>query len=219
MKHLVRSRLSVFCSSVFCCVLVSCQATTSDSYRLQGSRSFLDGYPARVTNGRVNVVVEIPAGTNAKWEVDKSDGSIAWEQRGSGYRVVKYLGYPANYGMVPSTLLPKELGGDGDPLDVLLLGPTQKRGSVVSARLIGVLTLLDGGEQDDKLVAVADGSVFEGVASIRELDAQFPGVTRILEIWMSNYKGPGKMKSKGFAEVEEANRVLEASIKAFASPK
>ena len=44
-------------------------------------------------------------------------------------REVKYLGYPGNYGMIPRTLLPKELGGDGDPLDVIVLGPAVERGS------------------------------------------------------------------------------------------
>ena len=43
-------------------------------------------------------------------------------------RIVNYLGYPGNYGMIPRAFLPKNLGGDGDPLDVLLLGPSIKRG-------------------------------------------------------------------------------------------
>ncbi len=182
---------------------------------LVGNLSYHAGYAARAERDLVNVVVEIPAGSNAKWEVDKSDGSIRWEVRDGKPRVVHYLGYPANYGMVPSTLLPKEQGGDGDPLDVLLLGPAAVRGAVVKARLIGVLKLLDHGEQDDKLIAVADGSPFADLTSLAGLERSFGGVTKILELWMTNYKGPGKMTSEGYADASEANRVLDASIKAF----
>jgi len=63
--------------------------------------------------------------------------------------------------MIPQTLLSKENGGDGDPLDVIILGPSISRGSVVKAHLIGVLKLLDGGEQDDKLIAIIDNSIID----------------------------------------------------------
>ena len=188
---------------------------TQDPMVIAGEESFLDGYSARAGRGRIHVVVEIPTGTNAKWEVDKKDGVLRWQIEDGRPRVVKYLGYPANYGMVPRTLLPKELGGDGDPLDVLLLGPAVTRGSVVSAQLVGVLKLLDGGEQDDKLIAVAEGVPFAGVASIADLDAKFAGVTEILRIWMTNYKGPGRMESQGFADAAAAEKILAASILAF----
>jgi inorganic pyrophosphatase len=182
---------------------------------VRGPESFVSGYPATNPDGLVNVVVEIPAGTNAKWEVDKRDGALRWEIRDGQPRVVKFLGYPANYGMVPSTLLPKELGGDGDPLDVLLLGPAQPRGTVARARLLGVLKLLDRGEQDDKLIALLDEAPITGVASLAELDDRYPGVTQILEIWMTSYKGPGVIRSGGYAGADEANAILEAAMRAY----
>jgi inorganic pyrophosphatase len=125
---------------------------------LAEDRHLVRDFPPRTDAGLVNVVVEIPAGTNAKWEVVKESGRLEWEQRGGRPRVFDYLAYPGNYGMVPRTLLPKELGGDGDPLDVIVLGPALERGSVVAVRLIGILELLDGGEQDDKLIAVLPGA-------------------------------------------------------------
>ena len=65
--------------------------------------------------GLIHFVVEIPAGTNAKWEVDKATGGLHWEQKDGRPRVVQYLAYPGNYGMIPSTSLPYEIGGDGEP--------------------------------------------------------------------------------------------------------
>jgi inorganic pyrophosphatase len=186
-----------------------------DPYTLVGPRNFLTGYPAQLPNGNVHVVVEIPAGSTAKWEVDKADGALRWEFEQGKPRIVEYLGYPGNYGMVPRTLLPEALGGDGDPLDVVVLGPSADRGAVVEARIVGVLRLLDDGEQDDKLLAVMSGTALAGVADLDELERRFAGTTRIVETWFANYKGPGRMQSKGFGNAAEAQRVLSAAIKAF----
>ncbi|NIR47382.1 inorganic diphosphatase [candidate division KSB1 bacterium] len=186
-----------------------------DQYTLVGEKSFLTGYEAQNPDGSINVVVEIPAGTTAKWEVTKPEGHLKWEFRDGKPRVVKYLSYPGNYGMVPRTLLPKELGGDGDPLDVIVLGPAVPRGSVVRVRLIGVLKLLDDGERDDKLLAAIEGESLANVDDLDDLNESFPGVTTIIETWFSNYKGPGVLKSEGFLDVDEAERILESAIKAF----
>ena len=114
--------------------------------------------------------------------------------------------------MVPKKLSSKDSGADGDPLDILLLGPPLKRDEVVSAMLIGVLKLSDDSEQDDKLIAVQFNSPLKKSDSIEELDERFPGITQILELWFTNYKGNGKMKSNGFGDREEAERILnEAS--------
>jgi inorganic pyrophosphatase len=150
-----------------------------DAYTLVGRKSFLDGYPALDATGGVNVVVEVPAGSTQKWEVDKSDGSLRWEFENGEPRVVRYLGYPGNYGMIPRTLLPKERGGDGDPLDVLVLGSALPRGAVVKARLVGVLKLFDGGERDDKLIAVSAKGTFSEVRDLGSLRASFEGITEI----------------------------------------
>ena len=183
---------------------------------LPGTRNYLTDFPAQNPDGTVNVVVEIPAGTTAKWEVTKPDGRLAWERRDGQPRRVRYLGYPGNYGMVPRTLLPQELGGDGDPLDVIVLGPAAERGAVLKVRVVGVLRLLDRGEQDDKLLAVMTNSAFQDVETLTELRQTFPGVTEILELWFANYKGPGKMVSQGYGEVDEARAILEAAVAAFA---
>lgn len=173
--------------------------------------------PARAADGRLHVVVEIPAGTNAKWEVDKQTGNLAWEIEDGRPRVVRYLAYPANYGMVPRTLLPEALGGDGDPLDVVLLGPAVERGAVVAARLVGVLLLLDGGEQDHKLIAVPSEGPLSEVTSLADLGERYPGVTTILETWFASYKGSGKMEAKGYAERARADEILSEAMAAYAA--
>jgi inorganic pyrophosphatase len=107
-----------------------------DGYTLIGKKNYLTGYEAIDRLGNINVVIEIPTGTTAKWEVEKSTGHLKWEFVDGVPREVSYLGYPGNYGMIPRTLLPKELGGDGDPLDVIVLGPAVKRGTVLKTKII-----------------------------------------------------------------------------------
>ena len=186
-----------------------------DQYTLVGPKDLNSGYLPMSSDGSIHVVVEIPTGTNGKWEVQKSSGHLKWEFKDDQPRIVEYLGYPGNYGMIPQTLLPKESGGDGDPLDVIVLGPAVPRGTILKARLIGVMKLLDGGEQDDKLIALMPDSPLGKIKSIAELDQKFNGITHILDTWFSNYKGSGKMKSRGFADVDEAKLVLRTAIDAY----
>ena len=114
--------------------------------------------------------------------------------------------------MIPRTLLPKENGGDGDPLDILVLGAPVERGRVLKCKIIGLLYLSDRGEQDDKLIAVSSRSPMYGVNSIDELNQGYKGVTEIVELWFTNYKGPGKMESKGFGNKKEATAMLNEAI-------
>jgi inorganic pyrophosphatase len=128
---------------------------------------------------------------------------------------VKYLSYPGNYGMVPRTLLPREEGGDGDPLDVIVLGPTIPRGTVVPVKIIGVLRLFDRGEQDDKLIALPQDDPVMQAESLKQLDEQYPGVLSIIETWFVRYKGAGEMESGGYGNAREAREILYKAIRAF----
>ena len=189
--------------------------TSTGVYEVTSEKHFIDDFSAFGTDESIHVVIEIPTGSTEKWEVDKTTGTLRWEFKHGKPRVVSYIGYPGNYGMIPRTLLSEEQGGDGDPLDVLVLGPAISKGEVVEARAIGVLKLLDGGEQDDKIIAVRPDSVFHDVYSISDLDRAFDGVTKIIELWFSNYKGPGEMVSGGFADVEVAREVIEGAALNF----
>lgn len=169
-------------------------------------------YAALQQDSLVQVIVEIPAGTNEKWHVEKTTGVLEWEQENGAPRVVQYLGYPGNYGIIPQTYLPAALGGDDDPLDVLLLGPALERGTVARARVIGVLRLVDRGERDDKILVVPVSGPLSSAHSLVELEAQYPGVQRIVALWFSNYKGADQALSNGFADADTAMAVVrEAS--------
>jgi inorganic pyrophosphatase len=171
--------------------------------------------PSRDLSGNIQAFIEVPAGRTEKWEVDKEDGNLKWNFKKGRPRVLKYIGYPGNYGMIPRTLLSKESVGDGDPLDIIFLGPPLKRGEVASAKLIEVLKLLDKGDQDDKLIALQFNSPLKKSDSIEELDESFPGITQILELWFTNYKGNGEMKSDGFGDPEEAERIFNEASEQF----
>lgn len=164
------------------------------------------------TDGSINAIIEIPAGSVEKWEMNKTTGEIERDSMHGEPRTIHYLGYPGNYGMIPSTLLPQTEGGDGDPLDVLVLGPPVKRGTVVKAHLLGVLQLLDNGEQDDKIIAVSAASSLQADLSLDAFAASYPGALEIIETWFLNYKGPGQMKSSGYADRRAAENILERSI-------
>ena len=182
---------------------------------LRGERNFLTGYPALAGEDEVHIVIEIPAGTNAKWETTKDGDSIAWEMLDTGPRVVQYLAYPGNYGMIPRTLLPEAMGGDGDPLDVILLGPAVPRGSVVRARPVGVLELLDTGEDDDKIVAVPLDGLFSEIRDLEALRTGYAGALEILDIWFGSYKGPGVVETGGWRDAGAARAIIERAAEAY----
>lgn len=163
-------------------------------------------------DGYVNAFIEIPAGTIDKWELNKSSGKLEWESVNGLPRKVNYLGYPGNYGMIPSTLLSKDSGGDGDPLDILVLGPSTPRGSIVKSKIIGVLYLLDQGERDDKLIAIPHDSPMSDVNNIDELQENYNGVLDIIEIWFKNYKGLDLIEPQGYGNKIEAIDILNNAI-------
>jgi inorganic pyrophosphatase len=142
-------------------------------------------------DGSINVLIEIAAGSADKWQQDKQAPlQLEWEQQNGALRQVQYLPYPVNYGIVTSTLLSKAQGGDGDPLDVLLLGSALVQGTIQQVRLVGVMRMLDNGEHDDKLLAVPLNGTFASVHNLAQLQQLFPGVTAQLQNWFEHYKGP-----------------------------
>lgn len=187
---------------------------------LKGTKSFWDGYDPINPDGTYNVVIEIPAGTTGKYETNKQNGMLELEQKNGAPRYVQYLGYPVNYGAIPRSILLKSKGGDGDGVDVLVLGQSVPRGTVVKGRVIGLLSLMDTGEVDDKAVMVMEGSPFEKVRNIADLDAKFPGVTDILKTWFTSYKGYGKdgqlmLSTTGFKGRADANKFIGDAILDF----
>ncbi len=157
----------------------------------------------------INVVIEIPYGSNIKYEVDKESGAVVVDR-------VMYsaMFYPANYGFVPNTL-----SDDGDPADVLVLNeyPLQA-GSVIKARLIGVLIMEDESGVDEKLISVPVSKIdprYDRIQSLQDL----PQITLDrIKNFFETYKTlePNKwVKVKDFKDKQEAQRILQTSIKNY----
>jgi inorganic pyrophosphatase len=93
-------------------------------------------------------VIEIPLGSNVKYELDKPSGLIKVDRV-----LYSAVYYPANYGFIPQTL-----AEDGDPLDVLVLcqEPVVPL-ALICARAVGLMTMIDSGILDHKVIAVANG--------------------------------------------------------------
>jgi inorganic pyrophosphatase len=93
----------------------------------------------------VNAVIEIPMGSKVKYELDKKSGLIRVDRILYGA-----VFYPANYGFIPQTWCE-----DKDPLDILVLcqEPVHPR-SIMEARVIGSMAMIDGGDADDKIIGV-----------------------------------------------------------------
>jgi len=217
-----RHHILLFGYSILLFVL-SCGNTAHDakekadtaSSNAETKTNFLTDYEAIGASGGVNAVIEIPSGTVEKWELNKTGGQIELEYVNNAPRLINFLGYPGNYGMIPRTLLSKELGGDGDPLDIIVLGPPEERGIVIECKVVGILYLTDNGEQDDKLVAISPKSTLYEVRDMDELKAKYQGIAEILEIWFTNYKGPDHITSEGFGDKNSALEVLTAAINQY----
>lgn len=91
-------------------------------------------------------VIEIPFGSSVKYELDKSSGLIRLDRV-----LYSAVYYPANYGFIPQTL-----AEDDDPLDVLVLcQETVVPLTIIHARTIGLMTMVDAGKKDHKIIAIA----------------------------------------------------------------
>jgi len=178
-----------------------------------------DGAPRVVT-----AYIEITPFDLVKYEVDKASGYLRIDrpQRTSSSP-------PALYGFVPQTycaqnvarLAPGAERGDGDPLDICVLSerPITKSEIIVSARVIGGLQMIDGGEADDKIIAVLQNDYVWGAA---ENLGDVPAVlVERLQHYFSTYKlKPGEPARTRIAQTygyEAAAKVIEAAMQDYAA--
>ncbi len=110
----------------------------------------------------INVIIEIQKDAEpVKYEVDKESGAIFVDRV-----LTTPMRYPCNYGYVPGTL-----GGDGDPLDALVLLPLPLvPGSVIRCRPLGMLQMNDEAGSDEKLIVAPMPRIFRGYAHITDID-------------------------------------------------
>ncbi|HLO67640.1 MAG TPA: inorganic diphosphatase [Holophaga sp.] len=135
-------------------------------------------------DGTVNIVIVVPAGKGAKFEVE-GKARLAAEARKPAAGQVPTFSYAA----VPHTTLAKDKGGDGKAADAIVLGATASAGAVVKGRVLGILVFAGAAEGDRKLIVAAEGSPFYGCRNIADLDAKFPGEAAKAQTFFTSYKG------------------------------
>lgn len=190
---------------------------TEGKYKIISNVHLVNGIKYRV-NESYHALIEIPAGTTAKWEVNHESGNIEWEFKKGVPREVKFLGYPGNYGFIPQTVLDKAEGGDGDPLDIIVLGSSVKRGSVQKIKILGAIKLLDRGEQDDKIIAIPLNGPFEKIETLGDMMVEYPSVIEIIRSWFEGYKG-SKMQFMGYMKRQEAETLVEKAHMSWSKQK
>jgi inorganic pyrophosphatase len=173
--------------------------------------NYVNQIPLHNADGTFNAFVEIPAGQRLK--VEYTNAQFMVDEKFGEPRQIQYLPYVANYGEFP-----RSLAKDGDPVDVLILNGAMPPGTIKAVKVLGALNMIDGDEQDAKVIAVDPDSPFWRANSLEELEAMGPGVLAILKLWFENYKteSPGKVKVNGFLNREETLAMLEEAHQAWA---
>lgn len=155
----------------------------------------------------VNLVIEIRKGEKNKYEFDKETGRLFLD-RVNGTA----LGYPSDYGYIPGTMCE-----DGDPLDgLLIIDESVPHGTVVPARPIGVLYMIDDGENDEKLICVpADDVSKDHIKDLSDLGENFQKVVEHFythyKDWKKNWTG-SPVSFDGWGDAEAAKKVVLDSI-------
>ena len=154
----------------------------------------------------VNAVVEIPKGSRAKYEIDKDSGLIKLDRVLYGSMM-----YPTLYGIIPQTLF-----DDGDPLDILILTQVVLVPlTLVSAKVIGVMRMIDQGVPDDKIIAVVASD--PSVSSMNDIDDLPQNLKDELKNFFENYtRLEGKIVSvPAFLDKKAAFETIEHSIELY----
>ena len=144
----------------------------------------------------VTGIIEIPKNTRAKYELDKDSGMLKMDRV-----LYSAMHYPANYGFIPQTYC-----DDKDPLDIVVLSQASiVPMCIVDARVIGVMQMLDNGEKDDKIIAVAENDM--SVNHIRDIDELPKHFFRELKNFFEDYK---KLENKT-VEVERVSKCCKGT--------
>lgn len=158
----------------------------------------------------VNSIIEIPKGSKGKYELDKASGLLRLDRV-----LYSSVHYPANYGFIPQTYC-----DDKDPLDILVICSIDVDPlSIIEAKVIGVMHMIDDDEQDDKIVAVAKNDM--AVNYINDISELPPHTVTELRRFFEDYK---KLEHKQviveqFLGREDAYRIVNDAVELYAKEK
>ena len=161
---------------------------------------------SRITPKSFEALIEIPKGSKAKYELDKETGLLRLDR-------ILYTStvYPANYGFIPRTL-----GDDGDPLDVLVLcNETINPMTLVTCIPVGVIKMIDGGKLDEKVIVVPKNDPnFNNFNDIEELPKHvFDEMMHFFEVYkVLEHK---QTTVQEICHRQEAVEIIAKSIKAY----
>jgi inorganic pyrophosphatase len=161
--------------------------------------------PGDVDGGVINVVIEIPAGSNNK---------IEWNREKAVFQLDRVepaiFAKPTNYGFIPQTL-----DEDGDELDALVItNEPLPTGIFLEGKVIGVMKFEDDGEVDDKIVVVPadDRETGNAINSLADLPKQKLDQIEHHFTHYKDLKKPGSTIVKGWGDVEEAKAIIHQAI-------
>lgn len=154
----------------------------------------------------VNALIEIPKGSKSKYEIDKETGLLKLDRV-----IYSSFHYPINYGFIPRTL-----GKDGDPLDILVMcSESIQPLCLVEARVLGNMQMIDTGMIDDKIIAVSTKD--PGVNYIDDLE-KVPGYfLSVLRNYFEQYKvlENKEVEIHDFQPKEKAFEIIDESIHSY----
>ena len=156
----------------------------------------------------INVIIEIPKGSNNKYEVDKKTGLIKLDR--ANYSAAAY---PFDYGFAPQTLW-----DDGDPLDVIVLTTYPLLpGILVTVRPVAVMEMIDSGDSDYKVIGVpVDDRRWDDVKDLADLNKH---MLREFQHFFETYKvlkgKPAPVTINGIKGKKDALAAVEKSIKLY----
>lgn len=167
----------------------------------------LDAYVDKDEN-IVNAIIEINSRTLNKYEIITETGHLKLDRVGYSSLV-----YPFAYGAIPKTW---DL--DGDPLDIVIANVTEPliEGSLVEARIIGLIKFTDGDEADDKVIAVLkDDKRVDHIKTYKDLGEYWLKETIYYWEHYKDLKKPGTCKVEGVYEIKAAKDIIDECIERY----